>query len=78
MGGYYEKFLRAGIAIGLLSSPAFSGGWETGRLDTSFMYEEGGFGQFGVLSVGYDVGCYTIHRQTSIKWPKTRTGALLP
>ena len=38
-----KSILRAGIAIGLLSSPAFSGGWETGRLDTSIMYEEGRF-----------------------------------
>ena len=56
-----KSILRAGIAIGLLSSPAFSGGWETGRLDTSFMYEEGGFGQFGVLSVNYDVGAVIQH-----------------
>ena len=74
-----KSILRAGIAIGLLSSPAFPVDGKLTRLDTSFMYEEGGFGQFGVLSVGYDVGAVIQHPSANKhKWPKTRTGALLP
>jgi hypothetical protein len=38
-----------------MASSAFSGGWETGRLDNSFLYEDGGYAQFGVLSVNYGV-----------------------
>ena len=50
-----------GAVFSLFAAPAFSGGWETGRLDNSFLYEEGNYGQFGVLSVNYDVGANIQH-----------------
>ena len=56
-----KNILTASILATVVSTPLFSGGWETGRLDNSFMYEEGGFGQFGVLSVNYDVGANIQH-----------------
>ena len=49
------------LLVSLIGSPLFSGGWETGRLDNSFLYEEGNYGQFGVLSVNYDVGANIQH-----------------
>lgn len=56
-----KNILTASILATVVSTPLFSGGWETGRLDNAFMYEEGGFGQFGVLSVNYDVGANIQH-----------------
>lgn len=56
-----RNLLTASILVTSISTPLFSGGWETGRLDNSFMYEEGGYGQFGVLSVNYDVGANIQH-----------------
>ena len=60
LGENYEKNIFDKLSTFLLAT-AFSGGWETGRLDSSFMYEEGGYGQFGVLSVNYDVGAEIQH-----------------
>ena len=51
-----KKIIITTVLTAFASTQAFSGGWETGRLDNSFMYEDGGYGQFGVLSVNYDVG----------------------
>ena len=51
-----RNLISSFAAVALCSTPVLSGGWETGRLDNAFMYEEGGFGQFGALSVNYDVG----------------------
>lgn len=56
-----KNILTASILATVVSTPLFSGGWETGRLDNAFMYEEGAFGQFGVLSVNYDVGANIQH-----------------
>ena len=56
-----KNILTASILATVVSTPLFSGGWETGRLDNAFMYEDGGFGQFGVLSVNYDVGANIQH-----------------
>ena len=42
-----RNLISSFTAVALFSTPVLSGGWETGRLDNAFMYEEGGFGQFG-------------------------------
>mgnify|MGYP001235645357 CR=1 FL=1 len=51
-----RNFISGFAAVALFTTPLFSGGWETGRLDSAFMYEDGGYGQIGALSVNYDVG----------------------
>ena len=56
-----KKIIITSIISAFISSPVLSGGWETGRLDNSFMYEDGNYGQFGVLSVNYDVGATIQH-----------------
>ena len=43
----------------LLASPAFSGGWEASRLDTSFMYQEGSYAEVGTSSISYDIKATT-------------------
>ena len=43
-------------ALGLLlGTPAFSGGWEADRLDTSMMYSDGGYAEVSTKSISYDV-----------------------
>lgn len=56
-----KKLITASSLAIVFGSPVLSGGWETGRLDNSFMYEDGGYAQFGVLSVNYDVGAVIQH-----------------
>ena len=46
------KFTIAGLIIG---SPAFSGGWEASRLDTSMMYNDDGYAEVATTSISYDV-----------------------
>ena len=43
------------IASLLLGSPAFSGGWEASRLDTSMMYNDGGYAEVATTSISYGV-----------------------
>lgn len=46
------KFTIAGFILG---SPAFSGGWEASRLDTSMMYNDDGYAEVATTSITYDV-----------------------
>ena len=46
------KFTLAGM---LLGSPALSGGWEASRLDTSMMYNDGGYAEVGTSSISYSI-----------------------
>ena len=46
------KFTLAGM---LLGSPALSGGWEASRLDTSMMYNDGGYAEIGTSSISYSI-----------------------
>lgn len=39
----------------LATSPAIAGGWETGKLDTSFLYEEGNYVELSFGSLDYSV-----------------------
>ena len=50
------KYTFAGM---LLASPAFSGGWEASRMDTSMMYNEGSYAEVGTSSISYDIKATT-------------------
>ena len=39
----------------LVTSPALAGGWETGRLDTSFLYEDGNYLELSYGNLNYSV-----------------------
>lgn len=44
------------MMIGLFAAtPAFSGGWEASRLDTSMMYNDDGYAEVGTSSITYDI-----------------------
>ena len=46
--------------IGLFAAtPVFSGGWEASRLDTSMMYNDGGYAEVGTSSISYDITGFT-------------------
>ena len=51
-----KSFLHSGVIIGLIATPAFSGGWEASKLSTSHLYEDGNYAEFSVLPLTYDVG----------------------
>ena len=55
------KLTAAGLFLG---TPAFSGGWEADRLDTSMMYNDGGYAEVSTKSISY--GVYATN-QASIK-----------
>lgn len=46
------KLTAAGLFLG---TPAFSGGWEADRLDTSIMYNDGGYAEVSTKSISYSV-----------------------
>ena len=46
------KLTAAGLFLG---TPAFSGGWEADRLDTSIMYNDGGYAEVSTKSISYGV-----------------------
>jgi long-subunit fatty acid transport protein len=50
-----KRLLNFTIAGMMLASPAISGGWEAGRLDSSFIYQEGSYAEVGTSSIDYDV-----------------------
>ena len=50
-----KRFLNFTIAGMMLASPAISGGWEAGRLDSSFIYQEGSYAEVGTSSIDFDV-----------------------
>ena len=54
-----KNLLQYTFAGMLLASPAFSGGWEASRLDTSFMYQEGSYAEVGTSSISYDIKATT-------------------
>ena len=51
-----KNIINAGAVLGLLATPAFSGGWEASKLSTSHLYEDGNYAEFSVLPLTYDVG----------------------
>ena len=50
-----KRLMNFTIAGMMLASPAISGGWEAGRLDSSFIYQEGSYAEVGTSSIDYDV-----------------------
>jgi len=50
-----KNVLRFTIAGIVLASSAVAGGWEASRLDTSMMYNDGGYAEVGTSSITYDV-----------------------
>ena len=60
----------------LLASPALSGGWEASRLDTSMMYNDGGYAEVGTSSISYDINA-TIQTNESHKMAKDQTRTAL-
>ena len=65
------KYTFAGM---LLTSPAFSGGWEASRLDSSMMYQDGMFAEVGSSSIDYDVnGTTQASKKHKMAKDQTRT-----
>ena len=50
-----KNLLKYTLAGMLLSSPAFSGGWEASRLDSSMMYQDGSYAEVATSSADYDI-----------------------
>ncbi len=50
-----KNLLKVTFAGLLLASPAFSGGWEASRLDSSMMYQDGSYAEVGTSSADYDI-----------------------
>ena len=50
-----HKIFKLAAASLIFGTPAFSGGWEASRLDTSIMYQDGGYAEVGTTSIDYDI-----------------------
>ena len=59
-----KRLLNITIAGMMLASPAISGGWEAGRLDSSFIYQDGSYAEAGSSSIDYDVNGKTQANKT--------------
>ena len=53
------RILSLTALCALAASPALAGGWETGKLDTSFLYEDGNYGELSYGSLNYAVSAET-------------------
>ena len=49
------RILTLTALCALAASPTFAGGWETGKLDTSFLYEDGNYVELSYGSLDYSV-----------------------
>ena len=69
-----KNFIKFTLAAAMFASPAFSGGWEASRLDTSMMYKTDSYAEVGTSSITYDVNG-TIQDQASKihNWLKIKT-----
>ena len=69
-----KRLLNITIAGMMLASPAMSGGWEAGRLDSSFIYQDGSYAEVGSSSIDYDVNGKTQANKThAMAKDQTRT-----
>ena len=50
-----KNLLKVTFVGMLLASPAFSGGWEASRLDSSMMYQDGSYAEVATSSADYDI-----------------------
>ena len=66
-----RKFTLTALCA-LVTSPAVAGGWETGKLDTSFLYEDGNYAELSYGSLDYAINA-TIQNDTSHKMAKNQT-----
>ena len=67
-----KNLTKLTLAAAMLASPAISGGWEAGRLDSSFMYQEGSYAEAGSSSIDYDINGTTQANKTH-KMAKNQT-----
>ena len=54
-----KNILKPTILVLFAATPAFSGGWEASRLDTSMMYNDEGYAEVGTSSITYDINATT-------------------
>ena len=50
-----KNVIKFTLAASMLASPAFSGGWEASRLDSSMMYQDGSYAEVATSSLDYDI-----------------------
>ena len=69
-----KRLLNITIAGMMLASPAMSGGWEAGRLDSSFIYQEGSYAEVGTSSIDFDIkGTTQANKTHKMAKDQTRT-----
>ena len=69
-----KDLLKITFAGMLLASPAFSGGWEASRIDTSMMYNEGTYAEVGTSRISYDIqGTTQASKKHKMAKDQTRT-----
>jgi long-chain fatty acid transport protein len=71
-----KNLLKITLAVMLMASPAFSGGWEASRLDSSMMYQDGSYAEVGTSSLDYDIKGTTQASKTH-KMAKDQTRTIL-
>jgi long-subunit fatty acid transport protein len=69
-----KNLMNFTLAAVLLASPALSGGWEAGRLDSSMMYKDGSYAEVGTSSIDYDInGTTQASKKHKMAKDQTRT-----
>lgn len=66
------RILTLTALCALAASPTLAGGWETGKLDTSFLYEDGNYAELSYGSLNYAINA-TTQTDTSHKMAKNQT-----
>ena len=66
------RILTLTALCALAGSPTLAGGWETGKLDTSFLYEDGNYAELAYGSLDYAIQG-TIQTGTKAKMAKDQT-----
>ncbi|WP_334068227.1 hypothetical protein [Nereida ignava] len=66
------RILTLTALCALAASPTLAGGWETGKLDTSFLYEDGNYAELSYGSLNYAINA-TTQADTSHKMAKNQT-----
>ena len=49
------RFISLTALCAVTASSAYAGGWETGKLDTSFLYESGNYAEFSYGNLDYSI-----------------------
>ena len=66
------RILTLTALCALAASPTLAGGWETGKLDTGFLYENGNYAELSYGSLNYAINA-TTQTNTSHKMAKNQT-----